>query len=357
MSTTDAHKLLRKAERAHQASRFEEAAQLYRTAARYLSGTEKLEAQLHAAHCLRMVGKYRMAIAYYRRIAASDGELAIDALVGQAMAHRAIGELDSAEALFAEALRYYEHSGDLEGQAYVLWGLGGVLRFRGEFNRALSLLRKALRMYQQLELAEAEAYVRCALGGLHRMRGEYDDSLRFYTAARALLDDVGDRFGRAYAACGIANAYRMQKCWEDSLRWFAEAQHLYHAIGDRVSYAYTLWGEATLWKVRGELERAEELFRRAAALFRQTRDDRGLSYAYAGIGEVQFLRGNPKRALQYIRRAQNRAAAHGYRFELLHAQLLEALMTGADITPLRTAYRELGSRWLPKNVELPVNFP
>ena len=124
--------LWERAEHAYTESRYAEAARLYAQLSRLLppESPDWYTCQLHRAHCLRLAGSFRRALQLYRTLSqCTPGEgTATDALVGQALALRALGQLQPARQLLEEALQTYRQQHDTEGVLHTLWALGTTLR-------------------------------------------------------------------------------------------------------------------------------------------------------------------------------------------------------------------------------------
>lgn len=365
-----AEELRIRADQAYEESRYAEAARLYARLARVLPtwSEEWYTCQLHRAHCLRLAGSFRHAIRLYRQLRQKDADgttlEALDALVGEALALRAAGQLRAAHNLLLHALQGYRQHNDSEGIVHTLWALGTTLRFAGDFRPARLYLQEALRLHRRFRLG-SPTYLYCALGGLSRMQGAVKRSLAYYLRAHHHALRTEDTFGIAYSACGIANAYRMLQLWEPAHHYFTLARLHYESIGERLSHAYTLWGQATAYLLQHHWEQSEELLTMAETLFRQTGDRRGLIYVTLTRLQQHFLRTGslPERLREDFFHALRRSQRHGYRFETLHLQLL-GTVTGlltppASLEALRRGYRACGSLWFQGQslTTLPLNIP
>lgn len=358
--------LWERAEHAYTESRYAEAARLYAQLSRLLppESPDWYTCQLHRAHCLRLAGSFRRALQLYRTLSqCTPGEgTATDALVGQALALRALGQLQPARQLLEEALQTYRQQHDTEGVLHTLWALGTTLRFAGDFRTASAYLKEALRLQRDSKLS-SPTYILCALGGLSRMQGAPQRSLSYYRRAHAWALRHEDTFAIAYSACGIANAYRLLGNWGTAHHYFDIARLHYEAIGDRVSYAYTLWGEAMAYLLQRRLDLAEARCAAAETLFRQTEDRRGILHLALVRLQVEAL--DParpgERLYHTLRQSLHWSRRYGYRFEELHFRLLGnvlGLLT-EPLSSLRRAYRQCGSLWLQRlrTIQLPLNFP
>ncbi|MCS6966913.1 MAG: tetratricopeptide repeat protein, partial [Candidatus Kapabacteria bacterium] len=353
----------------YEEGRYLQAAHLYAALLRSLPthSEEWYTCQLHRAHCLRLAGSFRSALRLYRRLQQStlNGAdfYALDALVGEALSLRVLGQLRRARQLLEQVLPLYQARNDMEGLVHTLWALGTTLRFAGDFRNAADYLQQALQLHRQYRVGQS-IYLYCALGGLSRMRGAVQSSLRYYQQAHKNAIREDNAFGIAYSACGIANAYRIFQNWSMAHHYFAVARIHYEHVGERLSYAYTLWGEAMAYLLQKQWDNAEALLRMAESLFRQT-DRRGLLYVLLARLQIEALRSTPlpPELHRDFQQALHWSYRSGYRFESLHLQLLGNLLRlhsePIPLAVLQRAYQECGSRWLHwiRPTALPINFP
>jgi len=337
-------------------SRFAQAARLYRTLLKRkgLSILQAAEAHLGAADSDRLQGNFPASKANYRKarkfFQAAGSPRTVDAEAGWALAARASGEPRLAVRLLRRCLAFYQVDGDLEGEAFARWALGGALRIAGDMREGWSQLQRALALYRRLGDSEGEGYTHCALGGLARMRGRWADCAVHYRAANKIHRRRHDPFGTAYSYCGLGNVQRMAGRWDGALRFFRKAEKLYKRIGDKVSYAYTLWSIGTAEKMKGNLKAARHSFATADKLFQQTGDDRGRAYVFLGYAELDWLQ------FQDGEKSRHKALAFarggGYAWEALHAKVMKGGKIAKDS---RSHYAKAGSRFYPKG--MPLNWP
>lgn len=373
------------AEKARAASQFKRAQRIYSglLKGKPLEAPEKAEAYLGLADVERIQGDFPRALRHYeqasRLLESRPEEGYWDARAGWALAARACGRPLEALAVLEKVLAAYRKQGDLEGQAFAHWALGGTWRIAGDMKKGLLELQTALGMFQKLKAGEGVAYTCCALGGLYRMLGRYGDSGKYYREANRRMRRRKDTFGIAYSYCGLGNVERMAGRFRQALPFYRKAERLYGAIGDRVSYAYTLWSLGTTYKMLGQYSRALRAFGKADELFRETGDTRGRIYSLLGFAEIEFMRDRFTKGLRtYWRRAEELSKRYPFAWERLHVnKILEIrllqLFDGikAAYTPeewkklqrdakrsmrfLSGSYEKAGSSFNP--VSMPVNWP
>ena len=345
------------AEKARAASQFKAAQRIYQglLKSKSLEKSGKAEAYRGLADVERIQGFFPQAMAHYEKasglLKGRPEEGYWDAQAGWALAARACGRPLEALDVLGRVQAAYRKQGDLEGQAFVHWALGGTWRIAGDMKKGLLALQKALGMFQKLKEAEGTAYTCCALGGICRMLGRYADSGKYYRGASRRMRARKDTFGIAYSYCGLGNVERMAGRFRQALPFYRRAEKLYGAIGDRVSYAYTLWSLGTTYKMLGQYARAHRAFGKADQLFRQTGDTRGRIYSLLGFAEVEFLKGRKLEGARWWKKAQAVAGKSAFAWEKLH---VEALRDGV-VRPLDSRYHDAGSLFHP--LSMPVNWP
>ncbi|MBL4889876.1 MAG: tetratricopeptide repeat protein [Candidatus Lindowbacteria bacterium] len=241
-----------------------------------------------------------------------------DGCVGLAMTHRAMCRYQRSAELFTEAAEIYKQQKDEEGQAFVLYGLGGVLRFTGRFKEANQNLGHALKFAVRQEDSSSESFTLMALGGLCRMLGEYTKSLQYYKQALKISIRTDSVYGSSYAHCGIGNAFRMQGKVSEADKEFDMALKGYASIRDTVSRPYTFVAKALLDLENGKTCRLSE----AKRMFTRSKDKRGLIH----IQLVEAVRqiANEKSAKQILSRAEKASVKLGLELEVAHCQFLMA---------------------------------
>ena len=352
-------------ERARSRSRFADALDYYREAIQ-AAKTERVEvrqldAQLGAADCLRMQGRYGLAARAYeraRRLAEriDDTQGKADSLAGLGLSVRARENPAHGLPYLNEAGRLYRGAGVRERESFISWALGSTYRFCGDLRKARTHFTRALRLAVRAGDAGAAGYAMCGLGGASRLMGRFAETQQHYADARDVFEAEDDVYGRAYACCGLGNAARMRGEFSAALRLFRTAERLYTRIGDKASFAYTVWAMATVHKMRRDYVRSAAAFRRALHLFRQTKDVRGAVYCRLGSGELALLQGRRKQARAAFDRCNELTRQHGYQAEACHARAGLALLDDtADWRAVRRAYRSCGLHFTPPPA--PLNLP
>lgn len=229
----------------------------------------------------------------------------------------------------------YRRKGDDAGQAFALYGRGGVLRYLGAFAKAERDLVASLAAAPD---RLARAFTLMALGGLRRMVGRHAESLENYKEALGIARPMRDEYAESYANCGVGNALRMMNRRAEARRYLDRAESGYRRIGDRVSRPYTILGIALMEIAEGRRGRVAE----ARRMFRATRDLRGQVHAdlVEAVRDASLRDANRDAgcAARLAGRARRAAERLGLKLEVAHADYISAHIRGRkDVS----AYRRL----------------
>ncbi len=217
----------------------------------------------------------------------------IDSQLGLALCLRGEGKYRAAIASFKRCLKTYERARDHEARAYVHWAIGTTQRFAEDYAPAEKNLRTSLVLAKKLKDKSSEAYARAGLGGTLRMRGRYKESGAEYKRAYAIFRREKDDFGIAYSSCGQGNALRMQNKPRLGIPFMKRAIALYRALDLKGPRAYVLWSLSQAELMIGRVRDANTHLNEAEKLFRAVNDRRGLSYIAKGRATYRAVLKNP----------------------------------------------------------------
>ncbi len=278
-----------------------------------------LEAALGSAAGLRALGKVKQASALLGRAAplARRHPWAREALeLERVMVLRAAGGYEQSVKKLSALLRRARQGRRLDEAAYLLWAMGGALRFQGRLGDSLSAFRRSLSLARRIQDPVAAGYALFGLGGTARILGRLKDSERFYARAKAVFDDTDDLFGKAYAHCGLANALRQGGRLREAERLYRKAYFLYKSLEDEVDLAYVDWGMGKIHLQRGELSAALSRLKAAHEAFSKGGETRGEVLALNAIAQALHAAGKTAEAERKFDAAVRLARRHR-----LHAHL------------------------------------
>ena len=121
-----------------------------------------------------------------------EGAAKVSMLLG--MVANALGLYSQGEKAYAEALRYYETTGNRILQSNILNNLGVVQHQKGGYEAAASSFERAIHYAQAGNYARLEAYALTSIGDLYRDVGALEESLEAYRQARPVGLRSNERF-------------------------------------------------------------------------------------------------------------------------------------------------------------------
>lgn len=212
------------------------------------------------------------------------------------------------------AMAAVRRSGDREGEAWLLAGMGQLRYEQDEFEGSYGYFRDALRLFEALD--DRSQGVPQALVGMATVRREqarYDEALELFAGALERYAREEDRSARAGVLYGLGYVYREQGDGPAAREAFARALELYRAEDDRHGEALILRAVALCDRADGEYEDAERLLKDALRVFVDLHDTFGVMYTEQSLAKVELRLGRPDtsrerlgRCLELARERQDR---------------------------------------------------
>jgi predicted ATPase len=135
---------------------------------------------------------------------AVPGPVRAKALAALASCIASRGELDRTEALFQQAQRLYEESGDRYGAALSLLQRAYFRAQRSDLERAEALASQALALAEQLDDTSLDGLAYNHLGLIAMLRGDLAEAAQLLEKARAAWQQWGNQIGAAAALSNLA---------------------------------------------------------------------------------------------------------------------------------------------------------
>ncbi|MCX5793933.1 MAG: tetratricopeptide repeat protein [Elusimicrobia bacterium] len=292
------------------------AASLYRGLVDRLTAPDRaswLDCCLGLVACLRSLGEVAEARRYWAvgsKVAAGKEMKERFALEG-ALIERAAGDFGPCLRKLRRHLARFQRERDWAGAGYVLWAIGGALRFAGDLAGSRRAFQQGLALSRRAGDASGQAYAWFGLGGVTRIQGRFAEAEGFYSRALRAMAGTEDVFGQAYAHCGLANVLRQRGRLAEAQRHYVKAHALYTGIGDPVDLAYVDWGLGQIHLRRGELGPAEKTFRAALAGFAKGGETRGIVLSETSLATLLHAKGRTNEAERVFDQAVRRARRAG----------------------------------------------
>ena len=203
---------------------------------------------------------------------------------------------------YGQALESYRRSGDRDGEARAVEGIGITLTFAGRHNATASFL-EARRLFRSVGDVDGEAGILKDLGNLSTADARYRDALRYHEESLTLYREVNDRAGEARELHNVGIVERSSAYYTDALRSFREALAIYKALKDRDAEATLMDSIGLTQYDQGSYDAAVNSFESAAAMAGRLGDRSLLAFVMADIGSAAERQGRYAEALAYSQRA------------------------------------------------------
>ena len=266
------------------------------------------------------------------------GDLSVD-LIGPSMAADAcnntaliewkLGNLASASAQFAAALRLRHKVGDKFGTALSLQNLAIMEENMGRYSAAERHYRQAIELAEAIQFRQVLTAAHANLANLYLARdSDATRALEHSARALAVAKEIGDRRSAAIALENLALASGLLKRFPEAAKCLREARAIAADIGDLERLL-----SVDLAEIEVDLEKGggRKLLGKIRA-------------AGAAIDERGFESERP-RCLRLLARVQMRVPDHGEAISAAHAAMAEARrqQSGSEERRVRTLLQELQS--------------
>ncbi|WP_043678463.1 AfsR/SARP family transcriptional regulator [Streptomyces xylophagus] len=214
----------------------------------------------------------------------------------------------------AAAMAAVHRGGDVEGEAWLLAGLGQLRYEQDEFEESYTYFGNALRLFEARgDVPEGAALALAGMGTARREQAGYAEALELLNAALDRYGESAGRGARARVLYGIGYVHREQGRDAQAREALARALDLYRAEGDRHGEALTLRSLALCDRAEGALKDAERQLHEALRIFAGTRDTFGVMYTEQSLaktelrlGRIEEARARLGRCLPVARERQDR---------------------------------------------------
>jgi DNA-binding SARP family transcriptional activator len=215
----------------------------------------------------------------------------------------------------AAAMAAVRRSGDGEGEAWLLTGLGQLRYEQDEFEESYAYFRDALNLFEARgDVPRGAALALAGMGTARREQAAYTEALELLGAALERYERIGDLGARARMLYGIGYVHREQGRGAQAREALARALELYRAAGDRHGEALTLRSLALCHRAEGAAEQAERLLHEALRIFTDLQDTFGLMYTEQSLAKVELRQGRLQEAHRRLGRCLEVARERQDRF-------------------------------------------
>ena len=239
---------------------------------------------------------------------------------------------NSAEALF-DLAAIQEDSGDLEGALKSLQRLValdpkyssayyvlGRVRFKlGKPAEALQDFNAALALHTETGNDQGRATVLNGLGNAFRTLGQPEEAIKNYQAAREIRQRIGDRRGVSTTLFNTAIVQRDLGRHDDAIKSATEALAISREIGDRDGLAAGYSNLGDIYASAGRPEQALQVFQESLKIVREINDPTSLSRSLANVGYISSVLGRYVEAFFFLKEALAKRREIGDKVEIVRS--------------------------------------
>ena len=215
-------------------------------------------------------------------------EMALARLLGRAgFGFKARYQWDEAEQALTEAIELYRRfAGETTEFADLLNKLADVLQWKTDYERAVDILLEALRIFQQSGNVLGEANCIQSLGEIALRRSQHDEARARYEEALPLYRQVGSVLGEANCIYSLGDIALRRSQHDEARARYEEALPLYRQVGDVIGEANCIRSLGDIALEQGERDNAKHSFIKALELYEQIPEPYSIGWARRRLARV-----------------------------------------------------------------------
>lgn len=302
--------------------RFDEALQLARGIERsQFEIADRLKCEILESKCLTKLGKCEEALEITRQVAEEGkrtsgySKIVVDALIIMAESLWRLGRLDESLETIEEGEQMYQtltfHTlayhilarSEILQRPALLYHKGVVYRLQGDLDQALENYEQSLALYEESGNRQGIAEALNGLGTVFNLKGDRDRALDFYERSLVLKEEIGNKLDIAKSFNNIGLTYESQGELDRALEYYQRSLTLLEEIGHMYVFAVVLLNIGLVYYSRGELDLALECYQKILTLFEEFGNKQHIAQILHNIGEVYFRKGDLGQALEYYKRS------------------------------------------------------
>jgi len=217
--------------------------------------------------------------------------------------------LEAAKEKYLQANTIFSRSGEKEGEAKSLVGLGFVSNALGENPEALQFYESALALFTELRNDYWAARTLNNMGRVYDDTGNTEKALELFNLALPKRRAAADANGEAVTLNSIGAVYVKKGEFQKGLQHYKSAYAIRNSLSipddnaNRRGTAIILNNIGRVFDELGDKKKAFEYLNRSLVLRRSTNDRNGEATTLNNLGLVSFDMGNLQEALDYYQKA------------------------------------------------------
>ncbi|MEU9449749.1 BTAD domain-containing putative transcriptional regulator [Streptomyces sp. NPDC048277] len=244
------------------------------------------------------------------------------------------------------AMAAVRRSGDVEGEAWLLNGLGQLRYEQDRFEESYAYFADALRLFGE-RVPQGAAVALAGMGTARREQARYTEALELLEAALERYGDEGEVGARARVLYGIGYVRREQGRGAAAREALTRGLELYRAAADRHGEALTVRSLALCDRAEGRYADAERQLHEALRIFTGLHDTFGAMYTEQSLAKVELRTGRTEGAGRRLVRCLDVARERQDRFgeALVLRTLGEQRLAAGDTDGARAPLEHAASLW------------
>jgi tetratricopeptide (TPR) repeat protein len=223
------------------------------------------------------------------------------------------GDLDAALGTLRKAVRLDPKNPSAR------YALGRVQAKLGNAAEALNEFNAALTLHAESGNEEGRAKVLNGLGNTYRFLGKPDEAVRYYHDALAIQERVGDLRGVSVALNNIALVLYDSGKYDDAILTAKRSLDTLEVLGDRAGTAGTYRNLGDIYQGAGRAQEALDAYQKSLEILRDSGDETSLAGTFASMGYIKAVLGHYNEAFFFQQSALDKRRRLGEPSDLLRS--------------------------------------
>lgn len=232
--------------------------------------------------------------------------------LGEANTYVVLGNLNSNQKLYAQAINFYGKAIPLfekEKQAALVLKtrkqLGGAYEKNSAYDNALDQYKKGLQEAEEAKNSSEVLAFKNAMANIYKLQGKNEEALALYKEVLQKEKKKQNKSGAREAYDNMGDVYIQQNRVEEAKEVYQSAQESALEDKDQKSLSKSYDKMANTYKLEGKTEDELELRKKKAAVSDERNDEEALAKDYLEIGQLYLAQKKTDQALNYLNRSVN----------------------------------------------------
>ncbi|MCP3977894.1 MAG: tetratricopeptide repeat protein [bacterium] len=213
--------------------------------------------------------------------------------------HVKSGDTVSALDQFDRAAALHRQSGNDEGLATVLNGIGNTYRYMGNPDEARRHYEQSLGIRRRIGDTRGVSVALNNLALIHMSEGDFDEAVSLQQESIATSETLGDSVGLADANSNLGDIYVAAGRPDEAVEAYKHGLRLLREIGDEASLARTMGNLGYIYTVLGKFDEAYPFQKNALDTRRALGSPHDVMRSLVDIGYLEQVQGRYEQALDY----------------------------------------------------------